>query len=249
MNNEDILWQANHQELKQGVVSRDGIHICLICGRQFEEGVIYNYQEKLLVALKAALIHVEAEHEGVFSFLLNLHKRLTGLSEQQKRILCHIYEGKGDEETAKALQVTPSTVRNHRFYLREKEKQAKLFLAIADLASQNMPKKQKLLTAHRSATMFDERYAITEAENEAILKHYVAENGSLTRFPSKEKRKLIVLNYIMNRFEPNLKYNEKQVNEILKFFYEDYVLLRRYLIEYGFMDRVPDGSEYWVKKN
>ena len=30
--------------------------------------------------------------------------------------------------------------------------------------------------------------------------------------------------------------------------YEDYVHIRRYLIEYGFLDRKADGSAYWVKK-
>ncbi|HDR8220879.1 TPA: DUF2087 domain-containing protein, partial [Bacillus cereus] len=26
-----------------------------------------------------------------------------------------------------------------------------------------------------------------------------------------------------------------------------FVTLRRYLIEYGFLDRTDDGSQYWVK--
>jgi hypothetical protein len=43
-------------------------------------------------------------------------------------------------------------------------------------------------------------------------------------------------------------YAEKEINEILKAIYEDYVMLRRYLIEYGFIDRKSDGSEYWLKK-
>ncbi|MBJ6950597.1 DUF2087 domain-containing protein, partial [Vibrio cholerae] len=29
--------------------------------------------------------------------------------------------------------------------------------------------------------------------------------------------------------------------------YPDFVTLRRYLIEYGFLDRTDDGSQYWVK--
>ncbi len=34
---------------------------------------------------------------------------------------------------------------------------------------------------------------------------------------------------------------------ILKPIYHDYVMIRRYLIEYGFLDRHRDGSAYWVK--
>ena len=41
---------------------------------------------------------------------------------------------------------------------------------------------------------------------------------------------------------------EKEVNEILKTVYTDYVMLRRYLIELGYMDRNKDGSTYWLKE-
>jgi hypothetical protein len=52
----------------------------------------------------------------------------------------------------------------------------------------------------------------------------------------------------MNRFENERKYEEKEINQILGAVYHDHVLLRRYLIEYGFLDRKPDGSQYWLKK-
>ena len=42
-------------------------------------------------------------------------------------------------------------------------------------------------------------------------------------------------------------YSEKEVNKILSRVYEDYVLLRRYLIEYGFLDRTRDGAVYFLK--
>jgi len=38
------------------------------------------------------------------------------------------------------------------------------------------------------------------------------------------------------------------VNEIIKNRYPDFVTIRRYLIEYGFMERKPNGSEYWLKE-
>ena len=40
---------------------------------------------------------------------------------------------------------------------------------------------------------------------------------------------------------------QKKLNEIIQPIYEDYVQIRRYLIEYGFMDRKEDGSAYWIK--
>jgi len=58
---------------------------------------------------------------------------------------------------------------------------------------------------------------------------------------------VIVLTELAKRFENGRVYSEKEVNEILLTAYEDYAVLRRYLIEYGFMDRELDGSAYWLK--
>jgi hypothetical protein len=64
--------------------------------------------------------------------------------------------------------------------------------------------------------------------------------------PSKEKKKIVVFQYIMEKFEPGRIYSVKEVNEIIKAIIDDFVTARRYLIEYGYMDRKRDGSEYWV---
>ena len=69
----------------------------------------------------------------------------------------------------------------------------------------------------------------------------------LSTFPSKEKRKIIVLQHILTRFDRNKKYSEKEINEVLKSIYQDFATIRRYLIEYGFMERSKDCMEYWVK--
>ncbi len=65
-------------------------------------------------------------------------------------------------------------------------------------------------------------------------------------FPAKEKRKYILLGMICLLFDKEKKYNEAEVNDILREVYDDYVTLRRYLIIYGFLDRTLDGSSYWL---
>jgi hypothetical protein len=94
--------------------------------------------------------------------------------------------------------------------------------------------------------MIDERYSVTESERLERLSRFFNENGELIRFPKKEKDKIIVLREIVRVFKPGLNYSEEQANEMLKTFYDDYVLLRRYLVEYGLIDRKPDGSAYWL---
>lgn len=103
---------------------------------------------------------------------------------------------------------------------------------------------------HRTATMRDERYAVTEAEREEIVRKYFPEGseGPITEFPNMEKPKIVILTCIMQRFDDTKRYSESEVNDILKTVHADYVTLRRHLIEYGFLDRQPDGSAYWVKK-
>lgn len=68
-------------------------------------------------------------------------------------------------------------------------------------------------------------------------------------FPSKEKRKFILLGMICLLFEPGKHYTESEVNDILKNVYEDYASVRRYLIEYKFLDRTLNCSDYWLIAN
>lgn len=63
-----------------------------------------------------------------------------------------------------------------------------------------------------------------------------------------EPESLLVLQDIAKQFQCGRIYKEKEVNELLKPFYDDYVTLRRYLIEHGLLSRNRDGSQYWLEK-
>lgn len=90
---------------------------------------------------------------------------------------------------------------------------------------------------------------LAEEEKEKILANYFksGKDGELDVFPSKEKRKLIVLENIVNHFNLERIYSEKEVNEILKPIYTDFAIIRRSLIDYDFMERNQDCTEYWIK--
>jgi DNA-binding CsgD family transcriptional regulator len=253
MNNlSELFWQASLAEMKQGYTYQPASDefICLVCGERFANGMIYQHNDILYEAKKYVEVHVTERHHSIFQVLLNLDKKLTGLTEHQKTLLELFYEGHSDNEIAKALETgSTSTIRNHRFSLRERQKQAKVFLAIMELLAERTPKKQAFIDIPRSSQQVDDRFAITEAENEKILATYFKQglDGPLTVFPLKEKKRVAILRHLLVNFEPNKTYTEKEVNTILKQFYDDYVLLRRLLIDYGFMDRKYDGSAYWVK--
>lgn len=73
---------------------------------------------------------------------------------------------------------------------------------------------------------------------------YFKDNKLIT-FPSKEKKKHMVIKYISENFIPKGNYTEKEINEMLKKIYDDYALLRRYLVDYNLLKRTKDCKTYW----
>lgn len=235
-------------EIKKGYKDNSRFYECLICGREVEKGIVYKDRDKLYEASKFMEMHITRVHGSVFEFLLGLDRRVTGLSEHQGRLLRCFYNRVPDQMIKEQLGIgSISTIRNHRFSFKEKERQAKIFMTIMELISENENCPDKYLLPHATATMVDDRYKITPEENDRIQKKYFPDglDARLKTFHIKEKCKLVVLRHIINSFEVNRKYPEKEVNEILKNIYDDYVTIRRYLIEYGFMDREKDCSIYW----
>ena len=106
-------------------------YICLFCDTRFEDGVVYPFDNVLLLPERAVQRHVADSHGDVFNVLLDLGKTHTGLSEIQQALMRHIYNGFTDRQIAGKLGgKSPSTVRNHRFQMRKRKKEAQVFLAI-----------------------------------------------------------------------------------------------------------------------
>lgn len=233
------------EELTKGFRVTDVEVECLHCDATFHLNEVFSVGGKWLNAYGMVEHHIMEAHVSPFHALITLDGKQTGLSDVQREMVEYFYEGLADKEIVqRASAKSISTIRQHRFKLREKEKQAKLFLAMMQLVKD--PVQYEI---HKGARQVDERYSIEQDEREKVLATYFKDglDGALELIPSKEKRKLIVLQHILKRFNPAVHYSEKEVNAILKTAHTDYVSLRRYLIEYGFMERSDDGSAYWVK--
>lgn len=237
------FWSASLEEIKRGYVEDVSQYRCLLCGEQVEKGVIYPEGNVLYEAERFIRLHIENKHESVFHYLLRLDKKITGLTEHQTELLKHFYAGKSDKEVQKEMGIgSSSTIRHHRFVLKEKERQAKTMLAVMELLKERDDYAPAFVAPHKHATKIDDRYAFTTKEQEKVLVKFFPEglNGPLIKFPPKEKQRLIVLREIVNRLKVDKVYTEKELNVILSEVYEDYVLIRRYLVEYGFIDRKDD---------
>lgn len=80
------------------------------------------------------------------------------------------------------------------------------------------------------------------AEEAEILARFF-EGSRLTAIPSAGAKRLLVLERLVQEFEPGVRYTEREVSSVLQMFHPDYASLRRYLVDHAFLTRA-DGL-YW----
>lgn len=89
--------------------------------------------------------------------------------------------------------------------------------------------------------------AMTEFPDEPVERQQVLDlafdNGRLVHLPAKRSKRLIVLDELAQQFEPGRRYDEREVNAVLRRFDDDTATLRRYLVDDGFLDRA--AGDYW----
>lgn len=81
----------------------------------------------------------------------------------------------------------------------------------------------------------------TEQEADVLRRFFSGDR--LTDIPSQQSKRRIVLERLVQEFEPGLRYPERQVNFMLQMAHPDYAALRRYLVDEGLLTRA-DGV-YW----
>jgi len=83
-----------------------------------------------------------------------------------------------------------------------------------------------------------------------LLNRFIDNQGKVTVWPAKQLNKLIILDYLITKFKPDKDYTEKEVNEILNAWHTfgDWAILRRALIDIGYMSRENGGYRYRVVK-
>lgn len=151
------------------------------------------------------------------------------------------------EELAVLLNLKPPTVSHHLARLTE----AGLVQAHSE-SYYNVYRLDKKVLEEKSRSMFSgSELSSVAAEVDAdaydnkVIKDYSRKDGSLKTLPSQRKKLEAILRYVVRAFEPDKRYSEKQVNEILKRYHDDTATLRRELVGFGLMQREGGGGEYW----
>ncbi len=69
-----------------------------------------------------------------------------------------------------------------------------------------------------------------------MINKYIKQ-GVIIQIPRKVEDKKELFRYVSELFSYDVIYTEEEVNEILKKIYVDYAILRRYLIDFKFLER------------
>lgn len=141
------------------------------------------------------------------------------------------------EELALILNISQATVSHHLAKLSEvgliearKDQYYQTYSLTGQVLKQTVEDVISIPQAGLSAQVEEDAY------RHKVLKTFV-KHGRIIQIPAQLKKKLVLLEHILNEFEPGVTYTEMQVNRILLEFNEDVAQLRRDLVDYGYMER------------
>ena len=72
------------------------------------------------------------------------------------------------------------------------------------------------------------------------------DGDQITAIPRSYKKRMVIVNWLAGKFEPGVRYPEKQVNELIARHHPDYATFRRELIDAHVMER--EGGVYWLSE-
>jgi DNA-binding HxlR family transcriptional regulator len=154
------------------------------------------------------------------------------------------------KDLADRLGLTPPTISHHMRKLSE----AGIVVSVSDAQRQWYRVNTDLLSASRRVAIAEHDTVPARetepADEEArfrakVLRDFFVDER-LKEIPAQRKRRVIVLQHLLERFEPAREYCEREVNDLLRPAHADFATLRRELVDYGFMDR--DRGTYRVAK-
>ena len=80
-------------------------------------------------------------------------------------------------------------------------------------------------------------------DNDRVLENFIDAGGRLMAIPVQRKKRLAVLRWLVEDFQPGRLYEEAEVNRIIGRRHGDFAALRRYLVDEELMQR--RSGVYW----
>lgn len=190
--------------------------------------------------------------------LVNYHKALADPTRIKMLILLSDGERNG-LELAERLGVTPATITHHAGKLRKaslirerRDKNTIYFALHRDFLRLGAEATMHVIcntTQEEAEEFMSEKNAALKA---SVLKNFFRADGTLKTIPAQLKKKLIVLEHLASKLEMGRKYPEREINEFIKQFHEDFATIRREFIMHEFMYRENqvyelNPREMWTK--
>ena len=102
----------------------------------------------------------------------------------------------------------------------------------------------RIAEAARTAPVPTEDLGYADPAVEQVVARFVRD-GRLVAMPAPGEKRRVVLEHLVQVFEPGRRYPEKEVDAVLRALAEttDHATLRRYLVDHGLLDRA--GGAYW----
>lgn len=137
------------------------------------------------------------------------------------------------------LGLTPPTISHHLRKLEEVE----LIRTVPDAQRQwHHLNTEALRVAQQAPTELSTEQESSDLRNDEhrlrakVLRDFL-DGERLKQIPAQRKKRVIVLQHLVERFDPTKVYSEPEVNDALRVAHEDVATLRRELVDYGFMHR------------
>ncbi|MFD3445605.1 metalloregulator ArsR/SmtB family transcription factor [Microbacteriaceae bacterium 4G12] len=189
------------------------------------------------------------------SKIVEFHKALGDLT--RVRIVALLQQGPlSGQELAGKLGLKPPTITHHITKLRDvgliKERRDKNTIYFS-LNTKILEMSAKAIFAVGTGGDSNMEMSVTEKERSAIINNFFTKDGKLKIYPAQRKKKLVVLAHMIKGLEFGKVYQEKEINEYLKQYHEDYATLRRELIMCQYMYRENNQYElnpielWWLK--
>ncbi|MBS4214492.1 DUF2087 domain-containing protein [Neobacillus rhizophilus] len=187
--------------------------------------------------------------------IVEFHKALGDLT--RIRIIALLQQGPlHGQAIAGKLGLKPPTITHHMAKLREvgliKERRDKNTIYFS-LNTKILEMSAKAILNVGTGGGAEMEMSVTAEDRGAIIKNFFTKEGKLKTYPAQRKKKLVVLEHMVKGLELGKVYQEKEINEYLKQYHEDYATLRRELIMCQFMYRENNQYElnpvevWWLK--
>ncbi|MBM7662632.1 putative transcriptional regulator [Bacillus mesophilus] len=192
------------------------------------------------------------------SRLVQFHKVLADPT-RIKMILLLSNKPLNGQELAEMLNISTPTVTHHVNKLREvgllhqRRDKNTIYFTLDEKTLERS--NESIIKLIRQAKSEEGKDMLSEEQTQMrdhVIQNFFTSDGRLKQIPSQLKKKVIILEYLIGKLEKEKQYQEREINQFIKQFHDDFATIRREFIMHQFMYRENsvyelNPRELWTK--